>query len=74
MWPEAISECPSMCFGSNVLCLHADAACLKKDMCECARVRVCAEAAYPQKDVKMVASLRTERHFTGGVPKVILLD
>ncbi len=59
---EAIPECPCMYFGSDVVvsCLYADAACLKMDVCVC----LCdpAEAAYPQMDVKMVASLRTKRH------------
>lgn len=37
MWPGAISECPSMYFGSDVVVsrLHADAACLKMDVCVC---------------------------------------
>lgn len=58
MWWEAILECPCMYFGSDdvVSCLRADTACLKMDMC------VYAEAAHPQMDVKIVASLRTERH------------
>lgn len=36
-------------------------------------LRVCAEAAYPQMDVELVASLRTERHleetFKGGLAR-----
>lgn len=60
---EAIPECPCIYFGSGVVvsCLHADAACLKMDVCVCVRTCVYADAVYPQMDV-MVASLRTERH------------
>lgn len=36
---EAIPECPCIYFGSGVVvsCLHADAACLKMDVCVCVR-------------------------------------
>lgn len=64
---EAIPGRPCMYFGSDVVvsCLRADAACLKMDARACVRLRVCAEAAHPQMDVKTGASLRTERHLEG---------